>query len=206
MSVFSPRHLFLPAMIITVLYIHPSIGRLSCITINVKVQHFQRSILKAYDSEKTITKSSRFGSKYNRLATKSASSKSKSASISGSGWGVSIATSFGFSSQQSAAFDSVTSTASSMSGSRYEEKRRERTYQAGILQVFREITYQITIDRQTATEVDEDIISVVPLKDRLSFKDLQKLDEDYIKRHYGAKNTPGTYREKKCKEIKEIRK
>jgi len=138
------------------------------------------------------------------LSKSIASADSGEGSVSGEGYGVSVAASFGFSTEQSSALASVTSLATSMSSDRHVEKTTERTYQPGVFQIFRKLAISITVDGQTAKEVDDEIINVVSSSNALTFDDLHKLDESYIQRHYGVKNRPGTYYDKKCKTVKEI--
>lgn len=177
-------------MVILILAINSCIGRQACVTINIRVQHFQRSLERAFDSVTITTRSVRFAEKYNSLSSETSSSN----------W-ASLWASFGYSTAQSAAFASVASSASNQENERHEEKSRERTYQPGWLQVFRKTIKQIIIDGQSAKEDYQEIIQVRSEDNPMSLQELQTLDEDYIFRYYGQRNRPGTYIERNVKKL-----
>lgn len=196
-----PMDVFLLTVVILISHIKPSVGTRNCVTLEVRVQHTQKSISTDSDWKKTITKSTGFSSIYDSIARSSGN-----VAYGGGVLGAPVATWFGFSHQLAWLFSSVTTSAFQMSGccSNFESSRA-RPFLPGYLQVFQIVTTKVTINGQFAQVVEEHILSSLPTSTPLSFQQLRKMDQDYIGLHYGVHNSAGTYHDTKCKEGRILR-
>ena len=149
------------------------------ISIRVETEFHERSVKLMSSHSKSVWSSKKFKRQYDKLAT--------SASISGRY--------VGFSAAVRASYEGVTDSASS--GEDYKELVKTDTteFQTDEYQIVRKITTTVSINGETATERDEEIVDAQPKDQELSLAELRQKANDYMKYTYGNNVTKNVYEE-----------
>ena len=147
------------------------------IRIRVETEFHERSVKLMSSHSKSVWSSKKFKRQYDKLAT--------SASISGRY--------VGFSAAVRASYEGVTDSASS--GEDYKELVKTDTteFQTDEYQIVRKITTTVSINGETATERDEEIVDAQPKDQELSLAELRQKANEYMKYRFGNNVTNNVY-------------
>ena len=139
------------------------------LSLRVKAEFFEKSVKKASKTEILTTSTSSFRSNYDKLAF------SLSSSIGYKG----------FSASAASAFEKVTSSVESFSGTSHRETSKEEEYKPGFLQIERVITTEVTINGKLAKTIEREFVDSVKAEHPESSEQLKQRAKNYINDNFG---------------------
>jgi hypothetical protein len=160
-----------------------------CLRVRVVADYFQRSYISTSEYSKTIITSESFKENFDSLST--------SASVSAS---------FKlFSASAQATYDSVSSSASHQADSRHTEQSSKVEFDPDFLQIVQKVTREVTINGVTAKTITTELKDAVPQDAPLSYDELIRRENDFIRRYARASAGKGIVRENSFTENKCIK-
>ena len=147
----------------------------STITLRVTAEYHERSLNMSSSYVESIHSSSSFKKTYDKFSMEMSS---------GGGFK-------GFSASRSMAFETVKDKTTRTDEYRESIEREMTEYNENFLQIFREVTSEISIDGVSARVVEEIFVDSVPINQTLSPDQLITLAEDYIEYEYGNDDGEG---------------